>query len=209
MTALSPHERSAPGFGRPRSPPAADSGDAWEMGLDALEGELRKALYGRAKPCVDEKQTLKLAMRQFDLDNDGRVTYAEFVGALERFGIYSSQFARGLFDRYNENGEATLSFADFSFGLYAPASRKAPYPIKRQLSESRTGSAIEGAFERRESPANNWATSGTELSPALRPVRVHSISNENWKAQAAAGNIPKWERPEGSLNWQTEWPQKR
>lgn len=126
--------------------------------------------------------------------SQGFVTYPEFVSALEKFGIYSSQGARGLFDRYHpaaiEDPNAPLPFAAFLDGLWAPMSHKPPPPPRRE----RSSTILHGPLDLRQSPANNWATSGAELSPHRRPVRVHSIANPAWRDQKP----PQWKELEGS-----------
>ena len=120
------------------------------------------------------------------------MTYPEFVGALERFGIYGSPGARGLFDRYHPDAgssEAPLSYAAFSEGLWSSASRKPPVPPRRERSQE---IMLLGPLDMRQSPANSWATSAAELSPSKRPVRVHSIANSAWRDQRP----PEWNQVE-------------
>ena len=141
-----------------------------------------------AAAAADEAQTLKLAFKKFDEDNDGYVSYPQFVGALEKFGIYGSPGARGLFDRYHPDAgtsDAPLSFTAFSEGLFAPASRKPPVPARRDRTPD---VMLQGPLDMRQSPANSWATSVSELSPSKRPVRVHSIANPAWRDQ----HPPQW-----------------
>ena len=169
-------------------------------------------------------QTLKLAFKMFDTDADGEISYPEvmlqssrlqksyppatlallvrllhqFVAALERYGVYSSQAARGLFDRYNVNRSESLSYLEFSNGLFETrASRKPPSPPKRSPAEVH----IESKLDQRQSPANSWATSVASISPSRRPTRVHSLANDKWKDQAARGELPKWERDPSVGGW--------
>jgi hypothetical protein len=64
---------------------------AWQTELNTLEEKLKTAIAIRAKPCMSEQHTLKLAFRAMDFDEKGFgvetgcVSYSEFCKALERF----------------------------------------------------------------------------------------------------------------------------
>jgi hypothetical protein len=100
--------------------------------VSSLESILKKGIYAKAKKGVTEERTLKEAFKAFDANGSGRVSFKEFVSALERFGLQvtselmpgrSSGGVRGdvmraLFDRYNTDGSESLSYEEFIVGLY-------------------------------------------------------------------------------------------
>jgi hypothetical protein len=90
---------------------------------------------------------------------------------------------RGLFDRYNPDGQADVSYAVFSQGLYGE-DNPFPPPPKRSPEECVTA----GKPIMRESPANNWENSSGELVPHTSPTRMLSLANEKHRTQKPA----KW-----------------
>ena len=177
---------------------------SWHGELNAAEEKLRMAIAIRAKPCMSDQHTLKLAFRAMDFDEKGYgvetgcVTYTEFCLALERFGFYPSAVLRGLFDRYNPDGSDDLNYATFSTGLYTDE-KPWPPPAKKAAKECE----IMGKERLREAPTNNWATSTGELSPNARPVRVLSLANEKHRGQA----LPQWEPVELVSTSHSAWRQ--
>ena len=169
----------------------------WHGELNALEEVLKKAIAQRAKPCMSDKHTLKLAFQAVDFDefgkpaDSGSVSYPEFCAALERFGLYASQSVRGLYDRYNPGNEEALCYRDFMDGLYT-AEKSWPPPSRRDAAEWH----VLSGEQQRESPANRWANSTASLSPQQRPVRVMSIANDKHRFMKPL----EWER-DGSGAW--------
>lgn len=176
---------------------------AWHAELNKLEETLRHAIMQRAKPCMSDQHTLKLAFRAFDFTEEGHgtdtgfVSYSEFCKAMERFGLYASVPVRGLFDRYNADGAEDLSYAVFSDGLYGDE-KPWPPPPKRHPEDCKT----DQKEWLRDGPTNSWDTSVETLSPNKRPVRVLSIANEKHRTAAA----PKWEGE--STSWGTTYTRK-
>ena len=100
-----------------------------ESDMNVLEGILKKNIYGKSQG-VSEDRTLKAAFKQFDTDGSGEVSFGEFCLAMERFGLsvmkkgdrgkggVPLEVLRGLFDRYNADQSESISYVEFSAGLY-------------------------------------------------------------------------------------------
>lgn len=100
-----------------------------ESDMNVLENILIKNIYAKATgPNVE--RTLKASFKQFDMDGSGEVSMKEFTKAMERFGLSVQQpnargkggiplqVLRGLFDRYNKDLSESLSYQEFSDGLF-------------------------------------------------------------------------------------------
>merc|ERR1719473_2095426 len=97
--------------------------------MDVLERILMKNIYQKSQG-VSEEKTLKAAFKQFDTDGSGEVSFPEFGLAMERFGLsvqkpnargkggVPPEVLRGLFDRYNKDQSESLSYHEFSNGLF-------------------------------------------------------------------------------------------
>ena len=188
------HEKSSLGFGRPRRRGDADvrnDEQAWFEELNALEDVLKKAIMQRVKPCNSDRHTLRLAFQAVDFDNtgtpanSGRVSYGEFVAALERFGLSDSLAMHGLFDRYNGSGTENLNYSTFADGLYG-TSKPWPPPERRGAAPEKWSPDV-----RRDAPPNRWENSQpTKSPPNEHCVRVLSLANPKHTSQAA----PKWKQ---------------
>lgn len=100
-----------------------------EGDLNILENILKKNIYGKSQG-VNEERTLKAAFKQFDTDGSGEVSFKEFGKAMELFGLQvmkpgdrgkggiPPEVLRGLFDRYNLDQSESISYAEFSKGLF-------------------------------------------------------------------------------------------
>ena len=100
-----------------------------EGDMNVLERILTKNIYSKSQG-VNEEQTLKKAFKQFDTDGSGEVSFREFTLAMERFGLsvqkpeargkggVPPEVLRGLFDRYNSDQSESLSYLEFSNGLF-------------------------------------------------------------------------------------------
>ena len=100
-----------------------------EGDMNILENILMKNIYSKSQG-VNEERTLKAAFKQFDTDGSGEVSFPEFGLAMERFGLsvqkpgargkggIPPEVLRGLFDRYNADQSESLSYTEFSNGLF-------------------------------------------------------------------------------------------
>lgn len=95
--------------------------------IDRLERLLFEASYRRKGGSAhSQERLLNEAFKLFDKDGSGAVDKAEFLKAMERFGLHVRGKGRpgiggfpeavvlGLFDRYDQDGSGTLSFREFS-----------------------------------------------------------------------------------------------
>ena len=194
--------------------------------LAALEQLLRKAIMDQAKPGVSsEEDTLKRAFKRIDLDESGEVDFGEFCQAVEAFGIEAARGAgaylkhgtgslhggvpqpwlRALFDKYDANGNGSLSYDEFASGLFTKfvggmpshavgmASSASPTG-RRPVAGTQASSWKPGHLEDGTALGTNpWlpALSGTEsLDPhyqrpnsAKPAVRALSLANPKWRDQ--------------------------
>lgn len=101
--------------------------------IERLRLMLMDALFARSKPGFSEERTLRAAFTAIDADASGEVSFQEFVNALSRFGLQLQdapggriqggvrrEAMWGLFQRWNKDGNDTLSSAEFCDGLFRP-----------------------------------------------------------------------------------------
>ena len=156
--------------------------------LAALEQLLRKAIMDQAKPGVSsEEDTLKRAFKRIDLHESGEVDFGEFCQAVEAFGIEAARGAgaylkhgtgslhggvpqpwlRALFDKYDANGNGSLSYDEFASGLFTKFVGGMPsHAVGMASSASPTGRRPVAGTRRRR---GSRATSRT--APRSAPTR--------------------------------------
>ena len=100
-----------------------------EGDMNMLEDILVKNIYQKSQG-VNVERALRNAFKQFDADGSGEVEFREFRLAMERFGLTMAspdsrskggvpyEVLRGLFDRYNKDQSESLSYQEFSDGLF-------------------------------------------------------------------------------------------
>merc|ERR1719440_963085 len=90
--------------------------------VDAIEKKLIDAIRTRSSGS-SETRALETTFKQFDIDKNGTIEFAEFRAAMERFGLATGgheavsgctlDVIAALFDRYDPDGSGTLSYEEF------------------------------------------------------------------------------------------------
>lgn len=106
--------------------------------VDAIEKKLIDAIRTRSSGS-SETRALETTFKQFDVDKNGTIEFAEFRAAMERFGLATGgatavsgctlEVIEALFERYDPDGSGTLSYDEFIKGVFhlpgAPTSARA------------------------------------------------------------------------------------
>ena len=108
-----------------------------------LRRELRENILAKASAHSGERSQLRKAFHDIDADGSGLIDYAEFIRALERFGLHtlnyglkggagglSEETVRALFDSFDADGSGYLEMKEFEEALLMPE-RPAPAPAFR------------------------------------------------------------------------------
>lgn len=87
--------------------------------IHKIENVLREKIRQKTTPTAAESETLRKAFKHFDIDDSQSVSYAEFLFALERFGIVlEEKVSRALFADFDTNKSGRISYTEFAKVLY-------------------------------------------------------------------------------------------
>ncbi|OQR86386.1 calcyphosin [Achlya hypogyna] len=104
-----------------------DRGQVMEARVDGILDKLRQIFEAKSGYRDDASQAklLEKHFRYFDSDGSGMITFHEFTAAMVRLNFVGVQAElEGLFDRFDEDLDGTLSYAEFAsvvFGLHNTA----------------------------------------------------------------------------------------
>jgi len=168
-----PQARPASAEGHPYTEGRVASGQSEKAQVDRLSEALRKSITSKVShgTVTQIKRFTEKAFREWDQDGAGTVSMAEFVQALERFGLHTSgagragaggismQIAGALFNRYDTDGSGVISYSEFCDQLFAEDLKYEPPPTMPKVHVSKPTFA-----------ANQWIKEGTlDVFPSQRP----------------------------------------
>ena len=94
-------------------------GDSRLSLLNRVRHLLRERTSQRESGPKTESEKLRLMLKWWDLQDSGLVTFPQFHGALQRFGlVLDDSSTRGLFDLFDPRGVGAIRYAEFVAILY-------------------------------------------------------------------------------------------
>jgi len=132
-----------------------------------IENVLREKIRQKTSSTAAESETLRKAFKHFDIDESQSVSYAEFLFALERFGIVlEEKVSRALFDDFDTNRSGRISYTEFAKVLYRvdPLATGGASTVAN-VSESKEASAV-GATGYEDWDANYYGDAKTGAATA-------------------------------------------
>lgn len=82
-----------------------------------VQNVIREKIRQKTRTNKSEAESLRLALKHFDLDGSGLLNYAQFNDALRRYGVVlEHKLAAAIFQEFSRNGR--LNYAEFSAVIY-------------------------------------------------------------------------------------------
>jgi Ca2+-binding EF-hand superfamily protein len=161
-----------------------------EMRVQSMETRLKEKIEVSCGFADPERRAQKIEehFAQFDTDNSGQISYAEFFAGMTKLNFVGVQRElEALFNKYDDDASGTISYKEFSFHLYGMGERNqldrnasdVIEKVKARIIESGGAGGIHAAkriLNRMDTDGSN-SLDRNELRIGLRDMGVSDITD--------------------------------